>query len=85
MRVWVSALEWGSIAGAWLMGGRELAHAGCEIDSSRACERLARSPRGFFTGGGRMNLTTGAFDVAKDNALNVSHLSAAFGLPEELC
>jgi hypothetical protein len=29
-----------------------------------------------------MNLSTGAFDIAKDQALNVSHLSAACGLPE---
>ena len=29
-----------------------------------------------------MNLVTGAFDISKDAKLNVSHLSAAFGLPE---
>ena len=29
-----------------------------------------------------MNLVTGAFDISRDPKLNVSHLSAAFGLPE---
>ncbi|MGH8189227.1 MAG: Tat pathway signal sequence domain protein, partial [Steroidobacteraceae bacterium] len=39
-------------------------------------------PRGFFTGGGRMNLDTGAFEISLQPNVNVSHLSAAFGLPE---
>lgn len=74
--------DWGSIAGAWLTewertGSREMRDR--LVASMRT---IGSQPRGFFTGGGRMNLTTGAFDVAKDNALNVSHLSAAFGLPE---
>ena len=29
-----------------------------------------------------MNLRSGAFDITKDTKVNVSHLSAAFGLPE---
>jgi hypothetical protein len=43
---------------------------------------IGAQPRGFFTGGSRMNLATGAFDVSKDDSVSVSHLSAAFGLPE---
>jgi hypothetical protein len=43
---------------------------------------IAGQPKGFFTGGERMNLVTGAFDISKDASVNVSHLSAAFGLPE---
>jgi hypothetical protein len=43
---------------------------------------IAVQPRGFFTGGGRLNLTTGAFEKSRDDRINVSHLSAAFGLPE---
>jgi hypothetical protein len=74
--------DWGSIAGAWLTewertGSREMRDR--LVASMRT---IGSQPRGFFTGGGRMNLRTGAFDIAKDNALNVSHLSAAFGLPE---
>ena len=43
---------------------------------------IAAQPKGFFTGGERMNLVTGAFDISKDATVSVSHLSAAFGLPE---
>ncbi len=74
--------DWGSIAGAWLTewertGSREMRDR--LVASMRT---IGSQPRGFFTGGGRMNLRTGAFDVSTDPALNVSHLSAAFGLPE---
>jgi hypothetical protein len=43
---------------------------------------IAAQPKGFFTGGERMNLLTGEFDISKEPKLSVSHLSAAFGLPE---
>jgi hypothetical protein len=43
---------------------------------------IAAQPRGFYTGSGKMNLTTGAFEISKDTKPSVSHLSAAFGLPE---
>ena len=43
---------------------------------------IGAQPRGFFSGGERFNLTTGAFDIAKNDKVSVSHLSAAFGLPE---
>jgi len=43
---------------------------------------IAAQPRGFLTGGGWMNLVTGAFDIASTDRISVSHLSAAFGLPE---
>jgi hypothetical protein len=43
---------------------------------------IGAQPRGFFTGGERLNLLTGAFDIAPGNDVSVSHLSAAFGLPE---
>ncbi|WP_129779995.1 exo-rhamnogalacturonan lyase family protein [Peristeroidobacter soli] len=74
--------DWGSIAGAWLTewertGSREMRDR--LVASMRS---IGSQPRGFFTGGGRMNLRTGAFDISNDRALNVSHLSAAFGLPE---
>ena len=74
--------DWGSIAGAWLTewertGSREMRER--LVASMRS---IGAQPKGFFTGGGRMNLRTGAFDVSTDDGLNVSHLSAAFGLPE---
>jgi hypothetical protein len=43
---------------------------------------IAAQPRGFFTGGARLNLATGAFALVDNDRLNVSHLSAVFGLVE---
>jgi hypothetical protein len=43
---------------------------------------IAAQPRGFLTGGGWLNLNTGAFEIGGTDAISVSHLSAAFGLPE---
>ena len=43
---------------------------------------IGRQPRGFFTSAGRMNLSSGAFDISTDPKASASHLSAAFGLPE---
>lgn len=45
---------------------------------------IAAQPQGFFTGGARINLETGAFAISSDTRPSVSHLSAAFGLVE-LC
>jgi hypothetical protein len=80
---WLSfGTDWGSIAGAWLTewertGSREMR------DRLMASMRtIGTQPRGFLTGGARMQLDSGAFDISSDPAINVSHLSAAFGLPE---
>lgn len=74
--------DWGSIAGAWLTEWERTGSRQMRDRLVASMRSIGSQPRGFFTGGARMNLSTGAFDVAKDKALNVSHLSAAFGLPE---
>ena len=43
---------------------------------------IAAQPKGFFTGGERSTSETGSFDISQGSKLDVSHLSAAFGLPE---
>jgi hypothetical protein len=43
---------------------------------------IGTQPKGFFTGAGRMDLNTGAFEMAGTDKVNASHLSAVFGLPE---
>jgi hypothetical protein len=43
---------------------------------------IGAQPRGFFTGGARLDLATGAFAIAADDRVSVSHLSAVFGLVE---
>lgn len=74
--------DWGSIAGAWLTEWERTGSRQMRDRLVASMRSIGRQPQGFFTGGGRMNLNSGAFDIAKDKALNVSHLSAAFGLPE---
>ena len=45
-------------------------------------ESIAGQPHGFFTGAGVMDLRTGRFLRDTTGTISVSHLSAAFGLPE---
>ena len=74
--------DWGSIAGAWLTEWERTRDKTMRDRLVAGMKTIAAQPKGFFTGGERLNLKTGAFDISKDTALNVSHLSAAFGLPE---
>ncbi|WP_049568014.1 exo-rhamnogalacturonan lyase family protein [Nonomuraea sp. SBT364] len=73
--------DWGALAAAWLT--RWERHG-----DERARDRLLGTmagigalPRGFLTGEARFDLATGRFDVTRDT-VEVSHLSAVFGLPE---
>jgi hypothetical protein len=74
--------DWGSIAGAWLTEWERTRDPKMRDRLVASMKTIAAQPKGFFTGGERMNLVTGAFDISKDPKLDVSHLSAAFGLPE---
>jgi hypothetical protein len=74
--------DWGSIAGAWLTEWERTRDPRTRERLLSSMRTIGAQPRGFFTGSGRMNLRTGAFDIATDPTINVSHLSAAFGLPE---
>ncbi|MEO8017908.1 MAG: Tat pathway signal sequence domain protein [Pseudomonadota bacterium] len=74
--------DWGSQAGAWLTEWERTRDPKMRDRLVASMKTIAAQPKGFFTGGERMNLVTGAFDISRDPKLNVSHLSAAFGLPE---
>jgi YetA-like protein len=74
--------DWGSVAGAWLTEWERTGDARIRARLVSSMRTIGGQPRGFYTGGGRMNLRTGAFDIATDPKVSVSHLSAAFGLPE---
>jgi hypothetical protein len=43
---------------------------------------IAAQPRGFFSAGAPMHLDSGKFEVNPSDKVAISHLSAAFGLPE---
>lgn len=74
--------DWGSIAGAWLTEWERTRDRDLQQRLLNSMRSIAAQPRGFFTGSGRMNLASGAFDISADSRVSVSHLSAAFGLPE---
>lgn len=74
--------DWGALASAWLTEWERTRDPKFRDRLIASMKTIGAQPRGFFTGGQRLNLVTGAFDIAKDNKVSVSHLSAAFGLPE---
>ncbi len=74
--------DWGSLASAWLTEWERTRDPRMRDRLLVSMQTIGAQPRGFFTGGERMNLSTGAFDIAKNDEVSVSHLSAAFGLPE---
>jgi hypothetical protein len=82
-RAWLGfGTDWGSIAGAWLTQWERTGDSRLRSRLHESMRTIAAQPRGFLSGGGWMNLETGAFDTAGSDAISVSHLSAAFGLPE---
>lgn len=75
-------IDWGSIAGAWLTEWERTGNPDMRARLEAGMRTIAAQPRGFFTGSAWMNLHTGAFEAVTDPGIRVSHLSAAFGLPE---
>ncbi|MER5252848.1 Tat pathway signal sequence domain protein [Streptomyces sp. NPDC002855] len=76
--------DWSGLAAAWLTewerGGPKAAKAEARLRSTM--ETIAAQPNGFVQGSGLYDLDTGKFAVAAEPAVNVSHLSAMFGLVE---
>ena len=74
--------DWGALASAWFTEWERTRDPKFRARLLASMKSIGAQPRGFFTGSARLNLVTGAFDKATDNRVSVSHLSAAFGLPE---
>jgi hypothetical protein len=74
--------DWGALASAWLTEWERTGDVKIRDRLVASMKSIAAQPRGFFTGSSLMNLNTGAFDISQDHGVSVSHLSAAFGLPE---
>jgi hypothetical protein len=74
--------DWGALASAWFTEWERTRDPRFRDRLLASMRTIGAQPRGFFTGSERFNLVTGAFDRAKHDRVSVSHLSAAFGLPE---
>jgi hypothetical protein len=74
--------DWGSLASAWLTEWERTRDPKFRDRLLASMKTIGAQPRGFFNGGARLDLVSGAFDISRDNSVSVSHLSAAFGLPE---
>jgi len=74
--------DWGALASAWFTEWERTRDPKFRDRLLASMKSIGAQPRGFFTGSARLNLVTGAFDKAADDRISVSHLSAAFGLPE---
>ena len=74
--------DWGALASAWFTEWERTRDPVFRDRLIASMKTIGAQPRGFFTGSERFNLVTGAFDRAQDDRVSVSHLSAAFGLPE---
>jgi hypothetical protein len=74
--------DWGSAAAAWLTEWERTGDPKMRDRLLASMRTIGAQPRGFFTGGGRLELATGAFALAANDRVTVSHLSAVFGLVE---
>lgn len=74
--------DWSAVAGAWLTEWERTGDARTRDRLLASMRTIGAQPRGFFTGSAPMHLDTGAFEIARSDAVSVSHLSAVFGLVE---
>ncbi|HYO09292.1 MAG TPA: twin-arginine translocation signal domain-containing protein [Tepidisphaeraceae bacterium] len=73
--------DWGSLAAAWLAEFERTGNARVRDKLVSGMKSIGAMPKGFFTSGATYDPETGAFTAHGDN-VDVSHLSAVFGLPE---
>ena len=59
--------DWGSLASAWLTEWERTRDPKMRDRLLASMRTIGAQPRGFFSGGARMNLRTGAFDIAGDD------------------
>lgn len=74
--------DWGAIAAAWFTKWERTGSTAYRDKLLNSMATIAAQPHGFMTGGSYMDLRSGAFLIKQDSHIAVSHLSAAFGLPE---
>ncbi|WP_174864435.1 exo-rhamnogalacturonan lyase family protein [Duganella dendranthematis] len=74
--------DWGAVAAAWFTEWERTGQPQYRDKLLNSMASIAAQPLGFLAGGGIMDLRTGAYLYDANAKINVSHLSAVFGLPE---
>lgn len=74
--------DWGAVAGAWFTEWERTQNRDIKEKLLNSMKTIASQPHGFYTGSSLLNLKTGAYETEKSGKVSVSHLNAAFGLPE---
>ncbi|AGA77926.1 hypothetical protein [Echinicola vietnamensis] len=74
--------DYSAIAAAWLTEWERTGSKEMKEKLTNSMRTIAAQPKGFFTGGSRMDLRTGVFEIQERQRAGASHLSAVFGLME---
>ncbi|UCS95018.1 Tat pathway signal sequence domain protein [Echinicola marina] len=74
--------DYGAISAAWLTEWERTGDPKIKEKLVNSMKTIAAQPKGFFTGGSRMDLRTGKFEIQEHQRAGASHLSAVFGLME---
>lgn len=74
--------DWGALASAWFTEWERTGNTTIKEKLVNSMKTIAAQPHGFFSGSAVMELATGKFERVINVKPVVSHLSAAFGLPE---
>lgn len=74
--------DWGALASAWFTEWERTGDERMKQRLVNSMRSIGTQPRGFFTGVAEMDLETGTFQRVNHDRIEVSHLSAAFGLAE---
>lgn len=74
--------DWGSLAGAWLTEWERTGDPAMLERLRNGMRTIGAQRHGFFSTGATFNLLTGEYSLPENPGLGMSHLNAAFGLPE---
>ncbi|AIA73065.1 Tat pathway signal sequence domain protein [Pectobacterium atrosepticum] len=74
--------DWGAVAAAWLTAWERHGDPTMRERLLNSMQTLAAQPHGFFTGNAAIDPDTGRFLSAPADQVEISHLSAVFGLTE---
>ncbi|KHN51575.1 exo-rhamnogalacturonan lyase family protein [Pectobacterium fontis] len=74
--------DWGAVAAAWLTAWERHGNLAIRERLLTSMQSIAAQPHGFFTGGSAIDPDTGRIVLAPPDQVEISHLSAVFGLTE---